>query len=109
MVRGRLMTRLGLLLGGGALVALAYVWLVNEAYQLGLEIQNLNRELETWRETNTRNQARVFTLESPRSLDRKLREFGLDLRVPDDAHTVLVWEPVGNVIEEEQTRLAQLR
>lgn len=108
-VRGRFLTRLGAVLGAVAVVGIAYVWLMNETYQLGFAIEAKHKELRNLERRNAQLELRVLTLESPAQIHDRIRTFGLGLQLPDDGHTALVWEPMDNVIEDEETRLARLQ
>ena len=106
---GRILAWLGLALGVVAVVGIAYVWLMNETYQLGFAIESKRKELRSLEARNAQLELRVLTLESPAQIYERIRAFGLGLELPDDGHTVLVWEPMDNVIEDEETRLARLQ
>lgn len=108
-VRGRFLTRLGIVLGAIAAVGIAYVWLMNETYQMGFTIEGMRGDLKALRDRNQQLELRVYALESPGEIARRVQEFGLELALPDDRHTVLVWEPADNVIDDQETRLARLR
>lgn len=109
MVRGGLLMRLGLALGAVALVGIAYVWLMNETYQLGFAIESKRRELTHLERRNEQLKLRVLRLEAPAQIHERVRAFGLGLQLPGEGHLVLLWEPMDNVIADEETRLARLQ
>lgn len=108
-VRGRLLARLGLVLGLAALTGIAYVWLMNETYQLGFAIEARRRELDNLERRNRQLELRILRLEAPQQIRERIRAFGLGLQLPGEGQIVLVREPMDDGIADGESRLARLQ
>ena len=59
-----------------------YLWQKSQVHQLGQEIRGLERELDQLVKGNEVLRQRYSVLASPPELDRRVEQFGLDLRSP---------------------------
>ncbi|MCS1407005.1 MAG: Cell division protein FtsL [Verrucomicrobia subdivision 3 bacterium] len=59
-----------------------YLWQKNQVHELGQKIRGLERELDQLEQGNDVLRQRYAVLESQPELNRRVREFGLDLRPP---------------------------
>lgn len=79
-----------LLIGGSGI---GFVWQKQQIHALGREIKEHETELEELRRKNKKRQDDLAYLESPRVLDAKVRQLGLNLIQPDPADVLRLWEP----------------
>ncbi len=68
-----------LFVGGSAA---GYLWQKSQVHELGQEIRRLEGDLDRLEKGNEVLRQRYSVLASPRELDRRVQEFGLDLRSP---------------------------
>jgi len=59
-----------------------YLWQKRQVHKLGSEIHGLERELEQLEKGNELLRQRYSVLASPGELDRRVEQFGMDLRTP---------------------------
>ncbi len=59
-----------------------YLWQKSQVHELGTEIRSLERELDRLEKGNEVLRQQYSVLSSPQELDRRVDQFGLDLRSP---------------------------
>ena len=59
-----------------------YLWQKSQVHQLGKDIRGLEQDLDQLEKGNAVLRQRYFVLASPRELDQRVEQFGLDLRSP---------------------------
>ena len=81
-----------LFLGGSAA---GYLWQKRQVHELGQEIRRLEGDLDRLEKGNEVLRQRYSVLASPRELDRRVQEFGLDLRSPAPEQILRLTDKVG--------------
>ncbi len=81
-----------LLIGG---VAVGYVWLKNQIYELGQQIRTREQRLAGLRDQNEKLRRFLGELRSPGPLDRRVRELNLGLGPPNpfQVRRLVEWPP----------------
>lgn len=77
-----------------SVAALGYLWQQTEIHGLGREMKALELELEELRQTNERLSRSYAEMCTPRALEQRVRQMGLELTAPQPGQMIRMTEPL---------------